>query len=159
MRRWLAVFLLILLPLQLSWAVAATYCGHEADPAARHVGHHEHRHEGDDRSGGTSPGGIAVAAAIDLAGAAQSDAPSPAPTEPPMQAADTLSSAADKGAPQPPPCVDDDCGFCHLGHTQPVASTPLELPTLGAPVASAAAPEPWSSRGPDRRERPNWRAA
>ena len=56
-------------------------------------------------------------------------------------------------------CVDDDCGFCHLGHTQPVASTPLELPAVNGPIARAAAPESWSSRGPDRRERPNWRTA
>jgi hypothetical protein len=126
MRRWFAVFLLILVPLQLSWAVAATYCGHEEDPAARHVGHHEHRHEGEHRSG-SSP--------------------------------ESPSADAAKATHPPTPCVDDDCGFCHLGHTQPVASTPLELPAVNGPIARAAAPESWSSRGPDRRERPNWRTA
>ena len=31
MRRWLSMFLLIVLPLQISWAVAATYCHHAED--------------------------------------------------------------------------------------------------------------------------------
>ena len=45
MRRWLSLLLLVLLPLQFTWAAAAVYCQHEAAPAARHVGHHEHEHE------------------------------------------------------------------------------------------------------------------
>ena len=46
MRRWLTVFLFLVLPLQLSWGVAAGYCQHEDAPAqaVRHPGHHEHRH-------------------------------------------------------------------------------------------------------------------
>jgi|MedtruStandDraft_1076414.scaffolds.fasta_scaffold00092_59 hypothetical protein len=45
MRRALTVFLLLILPLQLSWAVAAGYCQHEeAAKVARHMGHHEHQH-------------------------------------------------------------------------------------------------------------------
>ncbi|WKB55499.1 DUF2946 family protein [Eleftheria terrae] len=47
MRRWLAVFLLVLLPLQLTWAAAASYCQHERDAGVRHLGHHEHQHEAD----------------------------------------------------------------------------------------------------------------
>ncbi|WP_411565004.1 cation efflux protein, CzcI family [Rubrivivax sp. A210] len=46
MRRWLAMLLLALLPLQFSWAAAAVYCGHESGEPARHLGHHEHQHEG-----------------------------------------------------------------------------------------------------------------
>lgn len=46
MRRWLALVLLALLPLQFSWAAVAAYCGHEAGEAALHVGHHEHAHAG-----------------------------------------------------------------------------------------------------------------
>lgn len=46
MRRWLSVFLLILLPLQMSWMVAASYCQHEAG-APHHLGHHEHKHAAD----------------------------------------------------------------------------------------------------------------
>lgn len=136
MRRWLTVFLLILLPLQLSWAVAATYCAHEADPAASHVGHHQHRHEADP-TGHASP---------DLkVKADDSSSVEPKGGE----------SAADKAL----TCVDDDCGFCHLGHTQPVASTPLVLPAVTSPADTGSATDAWTSRGPDRRERPNWRAA
>ena len=70
MRRWLAVFLLILLPLQLSWAVAAAYCGHDgqvegavitgSDGGAMppHVGHHEHRHEPPAGASARSGGGV-----------------------------------------------------------------------------------------------------
>lgn len=51
MRRALTVFLLLILPLQLSWAVAAAYCQHEGTTQITgHVGHHEHQHaqvEGD----------------------------------------------------------------------------------------------------------------
>lgn len=45
MRRVLTVFLLLILPLQLSWAVAAAYCQHEGTALMTgHVGHHEHQH-------------------------------------------------------------------------------------------------------------------
>lgn len=122
MRRWLTVFLLILLPLQLSWAVAATYCAHEADPAVNHIGHHEHRHE----------------------------------ASTPEKA---IEKATEKATDKALTCVDDDCGFCHLGHSQPVASTPIVLPAMESLVTTGAAADVWSSRGPDRRERPNWLAA
>lgn len=42
MRRWLAVLLLVLLPLQFSWAAVADYCMHESSETADHVGHHDH---------------------------------------------------------------------------------------------------------------------
>lgn len=51
MRRWLILFLLSLLPLQVSWAAAATvdHCAHDADQTAAHFGHHEdanaHEHD------------------------------------------------------------------------------------------------------------------
>ncbi|MDY7574861.1 DUF2946 family protein [Actimicrobium sp. CCI2.3] len=60
MTRLLLIFLLTVLPLQLSWAVAAVYCGHENSVSATHVGHHEHKHEiahaagSDDKSVSTS---------------------------------------------------------------------------------------------------------
>ena len=47
MRRWLSIFLLIVLPLQISWAEAATYCQHETG-SATHFGHHDHKHQTDD---------------------------------------------------------------------------------------------------------------
>ncbi len=134
MRRWLTVFLLILLPLQLSWAVAATYCAHEADPAVNHIGHHQHQHDGSE-------------GARDASGA-------------PEKTADKASEkATEKATDKALTCVDDDCGFCHLGHSQPVASTPIVLPAVAGPVVEGSVPDAWSSRGPDRRERPNWQPA
>ncbi len=44
MRRWFAILLLALLPLQFSWAAVVAYCGHEIDSQAQHLGHHEHQH-------------------------------------------------------------------------------------------------------------------
>ena len=44
MRRWFAILMLALLPLQFSWAAVAAYCGHETGQHAEHLGHHEHRH-------------------------------------------------------------------------------------------------------------------
>ncbi len=45
MRRFLILFLLFVLPLQVSWAAVATYCKHESGAAAQHFGHHEHAHQ------------------------------------------------------------------------------------------------------------------
>ncbi len=44
MRRWLSILLLVLLPFQFSWSVAAGYCGHESSPSVQHIGHHVHQH-------------------------------------------------------------------------------------------------------------------
>lgn len=46
MRKWLAIFLLVFVPLQLSWAAVAGYCQHETEvAAAKHFGHHDHEHK------------------------------------------------------------------------------------------------------------------
>jgi hypothetical protein len=47
MRRFLAIFLLVFLPFQFSWAAVAGYCQHEAEGSAQHFGHHEHKHQAD----------------------------------------------------------------------------------------------------------------
>jgi hypothetical protein len=48
MRRWLLIFLVVLLPMQFGWAAVASYAHHESGAAtAQHVGHHEHQHEAD----------------------------------------------------------------------------------------------------------------
>lgn len=36
---------MLMLPLQWSWAVAASVCAHEVDAKASHFAHHEHEHE------------------------------------------------------------------------------------------------------------------
>ena len=48
MRRWFLIFLLVLLPMQLSWAAVASYCQHESGgTTTQHLGHHAHEHEAD----------------------------------------------------------------------------------------------------------------
>jgi hypothetical protein len=47
MRRWLAILMLTLLPLQFGWSAVAAYCGHETGEQAQHLGHHEHQHAAD----------------------------------------------------------------------------------------------------------------
>lgn len=58
MRRFVALLLLVLLPLQAVWAAAAPYCQHESEAQGHHIGHHqpEHAHDtpGDDGGGATS---------------------------------------------------------------------------------------------------------
>jgi hypothetical protein len=44
MRRLVLIFMMFLLPLQWSWAAAASVCEHEGDTT--HFGHHEHKHSG-----------------------------------------------------------------------------------------------------------------
>lgn len=48
MRKWLAIILLVFMPLQSSWAAVASYCQHETGAAARHFGHHDHQHKAAD---------------------------------------------------------------------------------------------------------------
>lgn len=45
MQRIVLVFLLLLLPVQWTWAAAASICRHESNIHANHFGHHEHRHD------------------------------------------------------------------------------------------------------------------
>ena len=44
MRRWLSIFLLVLMPFQFTWGAAAAYCEHESSSEASHFGHHVHSH-------------------------------------------------------------------------------------------------------------------
>lgn len=46
MRRFVAIFLLMLLSLQSIWVAAAPYCQHEESAGLAHVGHHSHEHQG-----------------------------------------------------------------------------------------------------------------
>lgn len=71
MRRWLLIFLVVLLPMQLSWAAVASYCQHESSSSAttQHVGHHEHQHEADAAStdqGGTDSKSTTATSAVDV---------------------------------------------------------------------------------------------
>jgi hypothetical protein len=44
LRRWIAVLLLLIVPLQAAWGAIGAYCSHESGAAARHFGHHAHEH-------------------------------------------------------------------------------------------------------------------
>lgn len=48
LRRALLVLLLLLMPLQFSWAVVSNYCQHESGQTAAHFGHHPHQHQDED---------------------------------------------------------------------------------------------------------------
>ena len=48
MKRLLLLFLLVVLPLQMSLAAASDYCQHESGRSAHHFGHHEHHHQAEE---------------------------------------------------------------------------------------------------------------
>lgn len=63
MRRLVLICVMLLLPVQWTWAAAASYCGHETGIASKHFGHHDHLHKAsssDASKGGksTSPAGL-----------------------------------------------------------------------------------------------------
>ncbi len=66
MRRIFAILLLAVLPLQFSWAVVASYCGHEEQAGVTHFGHHEHHHHAD--NGGNAEPVADLDATADAAG-------------------------------------------------------------------------------------------
>jgi hypothetical protein len=48
LRRVVLLFMILLLPFQMSWAMAGAYCEHESGKAAQHFGHHDHVHTAPD---------------------------------------------------------------------------------------------------------------
>lgn len=54
MQRLMVLLILCLLPLQISWAAVADYCGHGKGEAVQHFGHHDDGHEGHEASSGKS---------------------------------------------------------------------------------------------------------
>jgi hypothetical protein len=133
MRRWIAIFLIVLLPLQFSWAVAADYCLDEQGSGAAHFGHHAHP---DHEHAGVDDGSAKVAKS---------------PTESPAQ---SLADQLDKGKQHP----EGDCGCSgHLcgAHLLPAGLDALfgmpPSPWLSTPVSCVYPPA-----DPNRIERPNW---
>ncbi len=45
MRRLLLVLMMLIVSLQSTWAAVGEVCAHESGSSARHLGHHEHRHD------------------------------------------------------------------------------------------------------------------
>ena len=128
MRRVLAIVLLVLLPLQFSWAAVAAYCGHETQAAVAHFGHHQHRH---------------LAEASDRA-ALDTDATAGAAVSP---------DAADG---QAPGALDLDCGHCH-GSCSAMPAWPLGLAgAVSTAQPGATLDAAGGAHAPTRPERPQW---
>ena len=58
-RRFFFVLLIVMLPLQSTWATAKAYCEHEQGSAAKHFGHDAHQHQATNEEntddGGSAP--------------------------------------------------------------------------------------------------------
>jgi hypothetical protein len=140
MRRWFATLLLLMLPLQFSWAVVADYCAHsESATALWHLGHHDHGqdHAHDHgRDHGPAQG--------------QVDADNG------QGAATALPDGAD-GLVDTAGVADLDCGHSH-GHSGalPAIGTAAACATLGAHPALPAGARP-ATRAIAPPERPQWR--
>ncbi len=126
MRRFLAIFLLALLPLQFSWAAVASYCAHETQANAAHFGHHEHAHEHQPDAG---PG-------LDLAAD-------------PMPDTDSQGNKA-------PGAIDLDCGQCHGNCGVMLTLAPGLPAMLSSVPPSATLDETGGAHAPSRPERPQW---
>ena len=126
MRRFIAICLLMLLPLQFSWAAVGVYCGHESGAWAQHLGHHEHAHE-------HAPAGLDAVA--DTA------------------AGDALASS---DAPNSSPLTNHDCGHCHgTCWSLPAPAEPLVMASLAA-HPGATAPGHLRTLAQTPPERPQW---
>ena len=64
MRRFIALLLLAMLPLQFSWAAVASYCGHETQAGVEHFGHHAHEHRAVVGSEAEPPADLEVTAEV-----------------------------------------------------------------------------------------------
>jgi hypothetical protein len=126
-RRFLAIVLLTLLPLQFSWAAVATYCGHETEAAAGHLGHHDHQHH----AGADTHAGLAADA-------------------------DTDTDADGDNGDNAPSAMDLDCGHCH-GFCGAMLTLPAVIPGApGAPPPRVTVDEDGAAHTSTRPERPQW---
>ncbi|MES2718739.1 MAG: hypothetical protein V4795_23475 [Pseudomonadota bacterium] len=133
MRRFLAIVLLALLPLQFSWAAVASYCEHETQGAG-HFGHHDHDHA--HQAGASSDAGPTADLTADA---------SPTPGE-------TGSADGDKA----PGAMDLDCGHCH-GSCSAMLTWPQGMPgALSTAPPGATLDETGGAHAPTRPERPQW---
>lgn len=132
MRRFILSLLLVLLPLQFSWAAAAAYCGHETGAAAQHFGHHDHRHAG-------APGEVSKQDTAKQ-DAAEQDAAKQGASK------DSLSKVGN--------LHDADCGMCHFGCGMLVPNV-LKVADVEAQPVRFAEPVEHDSHIPQLPERPD----
>ncbi|MDH1765571.1 hypothetical protein ABE607_16300 [Comamonas aquatica] len=136
MRRFLAIFLLTMLPLQFSWAAVATYCGHESQASTGHFGHHDHDHDHEHHADAGSDAGPAVDAGADL-----------------TSSPDEVGGANGDKAPS---AMDLDCGHCH-GTCSAMLTLPMGLPgALSTALPSVTVDKTGGAHAPTRPERPQW---
>ena len=158
MRKLLAILLISLLSLQASWTVAASYCGHEQGPAARHFGHHEHRHHEQLAEPAAQGKGAPVDADVALVAdpGAVNDAADDSANYAANYAADNMADNVAAGLAG----SDLDCSVCHAHALPGVPSAPV-LSASDAPAVSGAAQvqHPLQTVAQPRPERPNWLAA
>lgn len=148
MRKVLAILLISLLSLQASWAAAASYCRHEQGAAARHFGHHEHRH------GQHLAGSAQQAQAQALHEAAAPPADHAAGFVDAGDASDDGSTAASLVG------ADLDCSVCHAHALAGMPSAPASSALDATVVAGEALIQHLPpSRPQPRPERPDWLAA
>lgn len=111
MRKVVAIFLLVLLPLQWGAALAASYCKHEAASGQAHFGHHEHSRAPKQAVPNASDGGVVLPSASDSGAAADVSV--------------ELAS-------------DADCSICHLGAIQAaVSAVELSMAAIGNELGAA----------------------
>ncbi|MEK8034472.1 hypothetical protein AACH06_26890 [Ideonella sp. DXS29W] len=129
MRRWLLIFLLAVMPMQLSWAALVGYCQHESAPTrSAHFGHHPHEHQ--DQASERQKAGETTA---------------------------SPGTGHAEGTPKSPLALDDDCSYCHLACGQaPGGATHWAVLTLPSPMVAVLSlvPEshvPQVPLRPDRR--------
>lgn len=139
MRRFIAIFLLMLLPLQFSWAAVGVYCGHESGAWAQHLGHHEHAHQHAPAEQDTVDDGV-PAVVNDVA-------------------ADSVSHAGDSPESSDAPksaLPDHACGHCHgTCWSLPAPVEPLVVASLAA-HPGATAPGHLRTLAQTPPERPQW---
>jgi hypothetical protein len=136
-RKSVAAFLLVFLPLQWGWALAAAYCKHEPVVAEVHFGHHQHQHEH-----GTAPVAFSNASASpDATGSPGEGENHPLPH-----------GSGDLG-------LDADCGVCHLGAAHAAAPTASAVPSCDAASAVTSYAASWPASPAEKLFRPPWRTS
>lgn len=126
MLRFFAIFLLVLLPFQLSWAAVAPYCGHEREAVSGHFGHHEHQHHS----------------------AAQGDSDGETFTG--------SNTTAELQGDKAPGAIDLDCGQCHGNCSVMLSLPSYLAVALAVELPGATIDGASGAHAPTRPERPQW---
>lgn len=136
-RQFLCITLLLLLPLQVTWAVFSPYCHNEVGLEAQHLGHHGHNHD-------YSAQYLVGENSQDQTAIVQDLVPVNSPSD-----ANAKSATVNDG-------LNSDCGTCHSSCTTAILGREAKadvVSVLTNPIHSDASA---SNYDKDRPERPNW---